>query len=107
MSAAFARDGAALSAEFTQLKKERDEALKLAASRLDLLTEIDEASGKIESEMEELQEQLDLEKSRVQIRTEPSRLEIAAMIFAGGTEQTITDAFLAAEELIEHARKTE
>ena len=41
------------------------------------------------------------------VRPEPSRLEIAAMIFAGGTEQTITDAFLAAEELIEHARKTE
>jgi hypothetical protein len=41
------------------------------------------------------------------VRPEPSRLEIAAMIFADGTEQTITDAFLAAEELIEHARKTE
>ncbi len=41
------------------------------------------------------------------VRPQPSRLEIAAMFFAGGTEQTITDAFLAAEELIEHARKTE
>lgn len=82
MCEAFARDGAALSAEFTQLKKERDEALKLAASRLDLLTEIDEASGKIESQMEDLQEQLDLEKSKVQIRLEPSRLEIAALLMA-------------------------
>jgi hypothetical protein len=47
------------------------------------------------------------EAKAAQVRPEPSRLEIAAMIFAGGTEQTITDAFLAAEELIEHARKTE
>ena len=47
------------------------------------------------------------EAKAAQVRAEPSRLEIAAMIFAGGTEQTITDAFLAAEELIEHARKTE
>lgn len=48
-----------------------------------------------------------LPKAEKMVRPEPSRLEIAAMIFAGGTEQTITDAFLAAEELIEHARKTE
>jgi chromosome segregation ATPase len=122
--------------------------------------EVDEASGKIETDMETLQEQIrvqknisdahyenycemlkrvetvtrELDKARAEverlqnrpawpsapipifgelvgpavnpIRPEPSRLEIAAMIFAGGTEQTITDAFLAAEELIEHARKT-
>jgi len=46
------------------------------------------------------------ELSALIARPEPSRLEIAAMIFAGGTEETITNAFLAAEELIEHARKT-
>jgi hypothetical protein len=48
-----------------------------------------------------------LPEAEKMVSPEPSRLEIAAMIFAGGTEQTITDAFLAAEELIEHARKTE
>jgi hypothetical protein len=66
-----------------KLQVERDEALKLAEERLDLLTEVDEASGKIESQIEELQEQLAFEKSRVQIRLEPSRLEIAAMMLSG------------------------
>jgi hypothetical protein len=116
MLAAFARDGAALSAEFTQLKKERDEALKLASSRLDLLTEIDEASGKIESKMEDLQEQLDFEKSIGQIRPDPSRIEIAAMIysaFAGAqcmkdkVNPTVYIAFKCADELIAAAKEAQ
>jgi hypothetical protein len=92
-----------------KLQVERDEALKLAEERLDLLTEVDEASGKIESQIEELQEQLAFEKSRVQIRLEPSRLEIAAMLlgaqpppqagsFSGQAEHALrrADALIAA-----------